>query len=91
MKLTVTDAAVQCFLKEWSIEQGDHVRIFVRYSGGGEDAFALGIMKDDPEQIALEYVAGGIHFFIADNDAWFLDGQNLLIDSEQNEIKLLRN
>lgn len=90
MKLTVTDAAVQCFLKEWEMKQGDHVRIFVRYSGGGEDAFALGIIKDEPQRVALEYEAGGIHFFIADNDAWFLDGQQLLIDSDNDEIKLIR-
>lgn len=48
MKIIVTDAAVDCFQKDWDYHEGDYIRIYVRYSGGGEDAFAFGIERDDP-------------------------------------------
>ncbi|MFE4713531.1 HesB/YadR/YfhF family protein [Paenibacillus sp. NPDC056722] len=91
MKLTVTKAAVRCFTTEWDFQQGDFIRIFVRYSGGGEDAFAFGIMKADPQEMSISYESGGITFFMVDNDTWYLDGKELAIDSINDEITFIRN
>lgn len=91
MKLTVTDAAVHCFTKEWDYKQGDFVRIFVRYSGGGEDAFAFGIMKADHQGMVISHEAGGITFFMVENDTWYLDGKDLTIVGVNEEITFIRS
>ncbi|MFF2089394.1 HesB/YadR/YfhF family protein [Paenibacillus sp. NPDC058174] len=90
MKLIVTDAAVDCFRKDWGFRDGDNVRIYVRYSGGGEDAFALGIMKDDPQYPALSNEYGHLTFFIEENDVWHLDGRDLSIDCRNEDITFVR-
>jgi len=90
MKLMVTAAAVDCFITEWDFKHGDSVRVFVRYSGGGNDAFAFGIMKADVQNASIHYETGGITFFIAENDAWYLDEKDLTIDSIEGEITFIR-
>ncbi|WP_312894339.1 HesB/YadR/YfhF family protein [Paenibacillus eucommiae] len=82
----VTHAAVDCFQKVWGYRQGEFIRIYVRYSGGAEDAFAFGIMKDDPQNLAISYVDGGITFFMEEKDAWYLSDRNLTIDCRHDEI-----
>jgi uncharacterized protein YneR len=86
MNINVTQEALSCFLGEWGYEQGDKVRIFVRYSGGSEDAFAFGIMKDSPMYPAVSEVKRDITFFMEQNDTWYLDGKNLTIDYEDDMI-----
>jgi len=88
--MMVTHAAVDCFQKDWEYREGDFIRIYVRYSGGGEDAFAFGIMKDYPQSLAISYVDGGITFFMEEKDSWFLDSRNLTIDCRQGEIMFTR-
>jgi len=90
MKFMVTDAAVHCFTTEWDFKPGDSVRIFVRYSGGGKDAFAFGIMKADKQDASIHYETGGITFFIVENDAWYLDEKDLIVDGIQGEITFIR-
>lgn len=85
MKIMVTNVAIDCFQKEWEYCAGDFIRIFVRYTGG-EDAFAFGITKDDPQNIAAYYIEGGITFFIEETDIWYLDNRNLTIDCRNGEI-----
>ncbi|MGM1045890.1 Uncharacterized protein YneR [Paenibacillus uliginis N3/975] len=90
MKIIVTDAAVDCFKKDWEYSIGDYVRIYVRYSGGGEDAFAFGITRDEPRYPAISNVYGGITFFIEENDLWYLDGRDLTIDCFHEDIVFAR-
>lgn len=90
MKLIVTDTAVECFRKDWGYREGDFVRIYVRYSGGGEDAFAFGITRDDPRYPAISNDYGGITFFIEENDLWHLDGRDLTLDCRYDEIAFVR-
>ncbi|KKO55432.1 HesB/YadR/YfhF family protein [Paenibacillus sp. DMB20] len=90
MKIVVTDAAVDCFQKDWDYHEGDYIRIYVRYSGGGEDAFAFGITRDDPRYPAISNVHGGIAFFIEENDLWYLNGRDLIIDCFHEDIVFAR-
>ncbi|MFF2479890.1 HesB/YadR/YfhF family protein [Paenibacillus sp. NPDC058071] len=90
MKLTVTDAALSRFIADWDFKNGDFIRIFVRYSGGGSDAFAFGIMKADHQRMSIHYEIGGITFYMAENDTWYLDGKELIIDSVNDEITFIR-
>lgn len=90
MKIIVSDAAVDCFQKDWDYRIGDYIRIYVRYSGGGEDAFAFGITRDEPRYPAISNVYGGITFFIEENDLWYLDGRDLTIDCFHEDIVFVR-
>ena len=87
MKLTVTDAAVHCFTKEWGFREGETIRIYVRYAGGGEDPYALGIMSGRPIDIGLETSAGGMTFFMEETDLWFLEQRDLRLDATGEDIQ----
>ncbi|MFC4777438.1 HesB/YadR/YfhF family protein [Paenibacillus sp. GCM10023252] len=86
MKLSITAAAAERFRLEWGFQDNDQIRVFVRYSGGSSDAYSFGIMKDVPRYAAVTSQEQGIMFFMEQNDIWFLDGHDLVIDSEQDEI-----
>lgn len=91
MNFNVTPSAIACFNKEWGFNAGDKIRIFVRYSGGGEDAFAFGIMKANPLYPAITIVAQDVTFFIEANDLWYLDGKDLTLDCHGEDIVFLLN
>ena len=86
MKLAVTSAAVTCFRQEWAFEEGEHVRIFVRYVSGGQEPFALGITRDTPQEAELVAASGPLTFYMESKDVWFLEGRPLLIDCEGEDI-----
>ncbi|QAY67054.1 HesB/YadR/YfhF family protein [Paenibacillus protaetiae] len=88
MQLHISDAAVDCFIKEWGFSKGESIRIFVRYVSGGQEPYALGITRDDPIHPALSANAGGIGFFMEHNDVWFLEGKDLAIDASGEDIIL---
>lgn len=86
MKLIVTDAAVHCFTTEWGFREGDFVRVFVRYAGGGEDPYALGIMSGKPIDVGIRATAGNLHFFMEEADLWFLENRDLTLDAQGEDI-----
>lgn len=86
MKLDVTDAAIVCFKQEWGFRDGEFIRIFVRYAGGGNDPYALGIMSGKPLDSGLETTAGNITFFMEDADLWFLEERDLTLDAKGEDI-----
>lgn len=86
MELAVTEAALHCFRHEWAFEDGEQIRIFVRYVSGGVEPFALGITRDAPQEAELVAETGPLTFFMESKDVWFLDGKSLLIDCEGEEI-----
>lgn len=86
MKLEVTPSAASLFKNEWGFQQGDHVRVFVRYAGEGDDAFAFGIARDEPSYPAATTEKDNLHFFMEQNDVWYLDGKDLTIDSSEDSI-----
>ncbi|MDF2723368.1 MAG: Fe-S cluster assembly protein HesB [Paenibacillus sp.] len=86
MTLTITEAAVHCFKREWGFRDGGHIRIYVRYAGGGEEPYALGIMSGKPIDIGLVTEAGGMSFFMEEAELWFLDGRDLTLDAKGEDI-----
>ena len=86
MKLTVTEAAITCFTKEWGFHEGDYIRIFVRYAGGGEDAYALGIMSGRPISPGLQEHTGKLTFYMEETELWYLDGRDLTLDAKGEDI-----
>ncbi|MEF3303672.1 HesB/YadR/YfhF family protein [Paenibacillus sp. GYB003] len=86
MKLNVTDEAVRCFAEEWGFREGEHIRIYVRYAGGGENPYALGIMSAKPIDAGLRATAGGMTFFMEEADVWFLENRDLTLDAQGEDI-----
>ena len=84
--MAVTEAALNCFRKEWAFEDGEQVRIFVRYVSGGAEPFALGITRDTPQEAELIATAGSLTFYMESKDVWFLEGEPLLIDCVGEDI-----
>ncbi|WP_040949149.1 HesB/YadR/YfhF family protein [Gorillibacterium massiliense] len=86
MKISVTDGAMNSFQKEWGVKEGDHMRVFVRYNGGGSDPFCLGVTRDHPQDPRLLTEKQGISFFMEQWDLWSLDGKDLEIDGDGEDI-----
>jgi len=86
MELIVTPSALSCFKGEWGIEQGETIRIFVRYVSGGETPFAFGITRDTPIDAAVVTVAGEVTFYMESKDVWFLEGKSLRVDCQGEDI-----
>lgn len=90
MRLMVEQAAADWYRKEMALNEGDHLRIFVRLGGCGsvQPGFSLGVSRDVPRNPALHYAAGGIVFFMEEDNLWYLDNKKLRIawDEQQEEI-----
>ncbi|MCR8845543.1 Fe-S cluster assembly protein HesB [Paenibacillus sp. SC116] len=91
MQLRVTEQAVKRFQSEWGFVNGDHIRIFVRYSGfSSSGPYSFGIIKEAPRYPAVTESVEGITFFMEENDVWFLEDQELTIDEKHEEIAFIR-
>ncbi|RXZ80658.1 Fe-S cluster assembly protein HesB [Paenibacillaceae bacterium] len=86
MKLTITEAALNCFLNEWGFQAGDEVRIYTRYSSGGREGFSLGLMKATPLYPAISIVEGRVTFFMEEKDIWYLEKTDLIVDCDKEGI-----
>ncbi|MBW7477107.1 HesB/YadR/YfhF family protein [Paenibacillus oenotherae] len=90
MRLLVEGAAADWYKREMLLQEGDHVRIFVRLGGCGsvQPGFSLGVMKDVPRNAALHHIAAGIDFYMEEDNLWYLDNKKLIItlDEQENEI-----
>ncbi|NPC92915.1 hypothetical protein HOO54_11920 [Bacillus sp. WMMC1349] len=81
MNLNMNKEALQWYKKELDLEQGDHIRFFVRYGGCSsvQKGFSLGISKDEPQRIGASLEVDGITFFVEESDIWYFDGHDLLV------------
>jgi uncharacterized protein YneR len=90
MSLNVEQSAAQWYKREMSLEEGDHLRIFVRLGGSGsyQPGFSLGVMKDSPRKPAFKQVVEGIIFYLEEDNVWYLDNKELRIrfDEKQDDI-----
>jgi len=86
VELIVTPSALSCFKGEWGFDDGEVIRVFVRYVSGGEAPFALGITRDTPMDAAVRTEAERLTFYMERNDVWFLEGRSLKIDCEGENI-----
>lgn len=86
VELIVTPSALSCFKGEWGFEDGEVIRVFVRYVSGGETPFAFGITRDTPLDAAVTTVADELTFYMESKDVWFLEGKSLKIDARGEDI-----
>lgn len=92
MKIIVSDQALTIMKDEWGYTAGDFIRIYARYASGGPEPFVLSIYKEQQQDVeqGIHTIANGITFFMKQDDLWILDGQNLLIDANGDEIMFVR-
>ncbi len=80
VELVVTPSALSCIKNEWGFEDGEMIRVFVRYVSGAETPFAFGITRDTPIDSAVTTIAGPLTFYMESKDIWFMNGRSLKID-----------
>lgn len=87
MTFQISDEAIRNFQQEWDLKEGQYVRIYAKYSGGGGDAFSVGInVSAEPIDPAMIKTIGGYHFFVEKSDEWIIRDVRLNIDSGQEGI-----
>lgn len=90
MNIVLSDDALKWFTEEMEAVSGDYIKFFARYGGSSplHDGFSLGIMKELPDELVVETVMSGIHFYIENRDHWFFDGHDLhvTVDLKLNEL-----
>ncbi|MBM7646162.1 uncharacterized protein YneR [Scopulibacillus daqui] len=87
MSLTVTPEAVSWFKEEWDFNEGDQIKLFVRYGGDStiHAAFSMGIAKEEPKEIGISTTVDGITFYIEKDELWYLDSRHLTVDYNQEK------
>ncbi|MCR8842389.1 hypothetical protein NQ117_01695 [Paenibacillus sp. SC116] len=86
MEIVISENAIRSFQHEWALVEGQYVRIYAKYVGASDDAFAIGINASaDPIDPALVKTIGGYQFFIENSDAWMFKHKILKIDSNEEE------
>lgn len=81
MEIKVTKPAFQFLRDEMELQDGDSIKIFVRYggSGGHIPGFSLGIDKDTFDGDGISTNVEGITFFMNTKDLWYLDNHDLTV------------
>lgn len=86
MKLQVTEAAAEWYKDELLLEEGENLHFFVRYGGvgGHQPGFSLAISPDEKKEPLAETTVNGINFFIENDDNWYFDGADLLVEYDED-------
>ncbi|AJS58562.1 HesB/YadR/YfhF family protein [Paenibacillus sp. IHBB 10380] len=87
MLFVVSEKAIYSFKNDWDLKEGQYVRIYAKYVGGGSEAFSIGInVSATPIDPTLVKSIGGFNFFIEKTDAWILQDELLQIDCNEDGI-----
>ena len=77
----VTERAAHFYKKEMELNNGDAIRLFVRYGGYGKDGFSMGIEKSEKKLAVDGKEIDGITFFTHPDDRWFVD--SITVDANE--------
>ncbi|WP_018132924.1 HesB/YadR/YfhF family protein [Effusibacillus pohliae] len=90
MKITVTKTAVDWFKREMDAKPGEAIRFFARLGGCStvQSGFSLGMAKESPRTAGISTTEDGITFFMEEEDVWYLNGGNLIVDYDQETDEL---
>jgi len=85
MKIIVQPKALNWYVEELDLREGDFVRFFARYGGCStvQKGFSLGLAKEPPLNIGAKSEINGVTFFIEENDLWYFDNNNLTVDFDE--------
>ncbi|AXH99165.1 hypothetical protein DV702_05085 [Sporosarcina sp. PTS2304] len=90
MNIHVSENAVHWFHNEMEATSGDYVKFFARYGGSSplHEGFSMGITKEAPDELAVETVIDGVHFYVEERDLWFFDDHDLHVDTDPESEEL---
>ena len=82
MNIKISREAAEWYKDELNLISGAHLRFFVRYGGHSniQSGFSLGIAQEPPTQLGTSTKVTGVTFFVDENDLWFFDGHDLIIN-----------
>jgi uncharacterized protein YneR len=82
LNIVMSADAARWYMRELNLKQGDAVRFFPRYSSGGGlfPGFSLGISVEKPNNGTLFQDVEGVHFYLEEQDLWYLKGYDLVIN-----------
>jgi uncharacterized protein YneR len=85
VKIHISKDALNWFKNEMLVEEGDHVRFYVRYGGSSplHDSFSLGVNKDEPMEAGSIVEFDNRSFFVEEGDLWYFDGHDLYVEYDQ--------
>ena len=82
-KITLTPAASKWFKEEMHLKPGNGVKFFGKVYGetNAHNGFSQAMSRwDNPVDPVVDEVVDGIHYYIEDNDYWFFNGLDVLVD-----------
>ncbi|MGV3488341.1 MAG: HesB/YadR/YfhF family protein [Tuberibacillus sp.] len=86
----VTERAAHFYKREMGLQNGDALRLYVRYGGQGRYGFSLGIEKAERKSKLIDKAeVEGITFWASHEDRWFLDEIILDADENLNDVVLM--
>ncbi|ANB58943.1 iron-sulfur cluster biosynthesis family protein [Anoxybacillus sp. B7M1] len=82
MEIIIKPKALAWYKEELDLREGDSIRFFARYGGCStvQKGFSLGMEKSVPSDPKAQTTIDGITFFVEDNDIWYFDGHDLIVD-----------
>ncbi|RPF54001.1 HesB/YadR/YfhF family protein [Aquisalibacillus elongatus] len=88
MKLHVSDQAVEWFIDEMDLDEGDEVRFFPKYGGTSDfqDGFSVGLEPGKADSVGVETEKKNITFQIDEKDEWFFKEQDLYVGIKDEEL-----
>jgi uncharacterized protein YneR len=91
MNIQITPSALNWFKEECGYSRGDFVRFFARYGGCGsiQSAFSLGLNKEEPKEMGISTQEDGITFYMEQDDVWYLNEKDLVVDYEKEKDDLI--
>lgn len=82
MNIRISNEAAQWFIEEMDVETGDSIRFFARYGGSSplHEGFSLGVIREQPDEAAVETILNGVRYYVETRDLWYFDGHDLHVD-----------
>ncbi|PKR77223.1 adhesin [Halalkalibacillus sediminis] len=89
MEIQITDEAVEWFIDELDLDEGDVVRFFPKYGGSSDfqDGFSIGMAVESARKPQVEVEKKNVSFQIDEQDVWFFKEQDLHIGLKNDEVK----
>ncbi|PID23101.1 hypothetical protein CSV61_01190 [Sporosarcina sp. P3] len=90
MNIHLSEQAIQWFEEEMEVATGDYVKFFARYGGSSplHEGFSIGVTKEEPDELVVETIVNGVHYYVEERDVWFFDGHDLHIDVDTSTEEL---
>jgi uncharacterized protein YneR len=88
LNIHVTDEAVEWFIDEMDLVEGDAIRFFPKYGGTSDfqDGFSVAIEPGSADVAGVETEKKNILFQVDEKDEWFFKEQDLYIGLKDGEV-----